>query len=55
MLCRDVREAVTQQCGNMEKLLGKKMAKQAYADADTSLSKKREDAMDRLRNVAALL
>ncbi|KAA0201913.1 hypothetical protein HAZT_HAZT009351 [Hyalella azteca] len=52
---REVREAVVQQCSNMEKLLGKKMAKQAYADQEQELSKRREEAMDKLRNVAALL
>ncbi|KAF2350789.1 Ribophorin I [Trinorchestia longiramus] len=52
---KEVREAVVQQCTNMEKLLGKKMPKQAYADQEQILSKRREEAMDKLRNVAALL
>lgn len=52
---KDVRDAVTQQCSNLEKLLAKKMAKQAYADADVQLSKKREEAMDKVRCIAALL
>jgi oligosaccharyltransferase complex subunit alpha (ribophorin I) len=52
---KEVREAVVQQCTNMEKLLGKKMAKQAYADQEQTLTKRREEAMDKLRSVAALL
>ena len=55
MSLRDVRDAVTQQCSNMEKLLGKKMAKQAYADADVQLVKKREESLTKCRSIVALL
>jgi len=52
---KDVRDVVAQQCTNMEKLLSRKLAKQAYADQDTMLEKKRDEAMARVKALVALL
>lgn len=52
---KDVCNIVSQQCSNMEKVLSKKMAKQAYAEQEAILDKKREEAMSRVRSIAACL
>lgn len=46
-----LRESVTQQLANVEKLVAGKMSKQQYMDADGPLHKKKEEALDKIKNL----
>jgi len=46
-----VRECVTTQLTNVEKLVSGKMSKQQYMDADAPLHKKKEDALEKIKTV----
>lgn len=46
-----VRESVTTQLTNVEKLVSGKMSKQQYMDADAPLHKKKEDALEKIKAV----
>lgn len=52
---KEVREIVTQQCSNMEKVLSKKLDKKMYAEQEAQLEKRREEAIAKVRSVVALL
>ncbi|XP_076039879.1 dolichyl-diphosphooligosaccharide--protein glycosyltransferase subunit 1 [Oratosquilla oratoria] len=46
-----LRESVTQQVTNVEKLVTNKMSKQQYVDADAQLNKKKEETLEKIKNV----
>lgn len=46
-----VRESITTQLTNVEKLVSGKMSKQQYMDADAPLHRKKEDALEKIKTV----